>query len=59
MIHILRDASIRTKLLSTYILLIALPTLLIAGLFSSTLYELRVQPPLRQPLSRSQQYLRQ
>ena len=55
MIHILRDASIRTKLLSTYILLIALPTLLIAGLFSSTLYELIVNDSIRQAFALSRQ----
>ncbi len=55
MIHIFRDASIRTKLLSTYILLIALPTLLIAGLFSSTLYELIVNDSIRQAFALSRQ----
>lgn len=55
MIHILRDAPIRTKLLYTHLLLITLPTLLVAGLFSSTLNDLIVNDSIRQAFALSRQ----
>ncbi len=50
-----RDASIRTKLIFTHLILIILPTLLIIGLFYSSLYDLIVNDSIRQEFATSRQ----
>ena len=52
---LLRDASIRTKLIFTHLLLIILPTVLIIGLFYSSLYDLIVNDSIRQEFATSRQ----
>ena len=55
MIRLFRDASIRTKLIFTHLLLIILPTILIIGLFYSSLYDLIVNDSVRQEFATSRQ----
>ncbi|MBQ7583938.1 MAG: histidine kinase [Lachnospiraceae bacterium] len=55
MIRLIRDASIRTKLIFTHLLLIILPTILIIGLFYSSLYDLIVNDSIRQEFATSRQ----
>ncbi len=55
MIELLRDSSIKTKLLLTHLLLIILPTVLIIGLFYSSLYDLIVNDSIRQEFATSRQ----
>lgn len=50
-----RDSSIRVKLLFTHLLLIILPTVLIIGLFYSSLYNLIVNDSIRQEFATSRQ----
>ena len=50
-----RDSSIRVKLLFTHLLLIILPTVLIIGLFYSSLYDLIVNDSIRQEFATSRQ----
>ena len=55
MIRLFKDASIRTKLIFTHLLLIILPTILIIGLFYSSLYDLIVNDSIRQEFATSRQ----
>ncbi len=55
MIKSFRDASIRTKLIFTHLLLIILPTILIIAIFYSSLYDLIVNDSVRQEFATSRQ----
>lgn len=55
MMRLFRDASIRTKLIFTHLLLIILPTILIIGIFYSSLYDLIVNDSVRQEFATSRQ----
>ena len=50
-----RDASIHTKLICTHLLLILVPTLLLIGLFYTSLYDLIVNDSIRQAFALSRQ----
>ena len=55
MTRLFQDASIRTKLIFTHLLLIILPTILILILFYSSLYDLIVNDSIRQEFAVSRQ----
>lgn len=55
MTGLFRDSSIRVKLLFSHLLLIILPTVLITGLFYSSLYDLIVNDSIRQEFATSRQ----
>ena len=55
MTRLFQDASIRTKLIFTHLLLIILPTILIIILFYSSLYDLIVNDSIRQEFAVSRQ----
>ena len=55
MIKSFRDASIRTKLIFTHLLLIILPIILIIAIFYSSLYDLIVNDSVRQEFATSRQ----
>ena len=55
MIKLFRDASIKTKLICTHLLLILVPTVLIVMLFYSSLYDLIVNDSVRQAFALSRQ----
>lgn len=55
MIRFFKDASIKTKLMSTHLLLILIPTVLIISLFYSSIYDLIVNDSIRQSFALSSQ----
>ena len=55
MVRLFKDASIRTKLIFTHLLLIAVPTILIIVIFYFSLYDLIVNDSIRQEFATSRQ----